>query len=270
MFEVLLPMESFIVNIEAIQKFLSSDNSAIVRFMFADTEGKIQSITVLSSKIQSLNSKNDLDLKKILDILGIQGNKNLVLLPDHHTSFTDPCSVQHTHCILCSVVNLYDWSCYDDRSHLSQIHCDKKFDVVLGFTFNNISDTAFEYDIDRFYDLRNEVLLESFKVGVDINSHHTPDNKICSISFSAENILTLGDNIQKIKMIVKNISAAYGKSVHFTEADLKIKSDVNFTEEFKTRARKLFGNIDDSGDTLKINLNTVDINPYSLMKALFL
>ncbi len=263
-------MKNFISNIEAIQKFLSSDNSAIVRFIFTDIEGTFQSITVLSSKIQSLNFKNDLDLKQILDILVIYGKKNLVLLPDNYTSFNDPCSVQHTHCVLCSVVQLDDWNCYDDRSSLLQAYYDKKFDVVCGFTLNDKNNIDYSTGLDVFFDLRSEILLESFKIGVDINSHHTSDNNLCRISFSAANPLNLGDSIQKIKIIVRNIAAAYGKSVCFTEAEMKIKSATLFTEEFTMKARNLFENIDDRNNTLIVKLNTIDINPYSLMKALFL
>jgi glutamine synthetase len=263
-------MKNFISNIEAIQKFLSSDNSGVVRFIFTDAAGNFQSIAVLSSKIQSLNFKNALDLKQILDILRVYGDKNLVLLPDSHTSFTDPCSVQHTHCILCSVVSLDDWNYYDDRSIITQIKDDKKFDVVCGFTLNDSKNIDYAIGIDVFFDLRSEVLLESFKVGVDINSHHVSDNNLCRISFSAANALNLGDSIQKIKMIVRNIGAAYGKSVCFSESEIRIKSDIALTAELQVKAKNLFVNIDDSNNNLTFKLNTIDINPYSLMKALFL
>lgn len=243
-------LNEFILEIETLHKVLNSDSSPVVRFLFSTATGKLNCITVPSCKIKSL----DFEIQKIQKILSLENN--LLLLPDHTTAFSDPCSVQQNYCVLCSVVNSEVLTPYDDRSYLTRDF--KDFEVVFSFSINNEDDS----DVDDLYDFRTEVLIESQKSGVDVNSHYLTEKKLCNISFSVTNSLDFADNIQKIKMITTGISASYGKEIEFFEVTFATKFDN--TINLENHEYKIEGNF------IKFFLRINEMNPYSLIKNLFL
>jgi glutamine synthetase len=244
-------LNKFISEIETLQKVLNADSSPVVRFLFSEPSGKLNCITVTSCKIKAL----DLKIQKILKILTLE--KKLILLPDHTTAFSDPCSVQQNYCVMCSIVNSEDFTPYDDRSYLTRN--DKEFDAVFSFS---LYDEGNKGDIDETCDFRTEILIEGQKSGVDVNSHYITEKKLCHISFSATNPLDLADNIQKMKMITDGISASYGKEIEFFEVTFLTKFDNKI--KLENQKHKI------EEDLIRFNFRINEMNPYSLIKNLFL
>lgn len=252
--------EAFLTSMDSLQQFLSHDSSQVIRLLFSDEKGKLKSITTLSSKIKPLNLRDSLDLKKILDILTLDEKK--VLLPDLKTGFSDPCSVQQTYCILCSILS-ENFTPQDDRSHLYKFYSEGK--LYLALSFNLATDDEANSELDIFHDLRSEILLEGFKAGVEVNSHYTNEKNLCTIELTADNVLAFADSLQKIKFIVNNIAASYGKLASFGEAVLTTED-----KNLKKKVMRMDEDFEIKNNLLKITLKTLDMNPYSFMKNLFI
>jgi glutamine synthetase len=243
-------LNEFISEIETLQKILNADSSPVVRFLFSEPSGRLNCITVSSSKIKTL----DLKFQQIFKILSLE--KKLLLLPDHTTAFSDPCSVQQNYCIMCSIVNFEDCSPYDSRSYLTRD--EREFDAVFSFSLCDKNDS----ETDELYDLRTEVLIESQKSGVDVNSHYITEKKLCNITFSTTNTLDLADNIQKMKMITSGISASYGKEIEFFE--------VTFFTKFDSKIKLESHEYEIEENLIRFSFRINEMNPYSLIKNLFL
>jgi glutamine synthetase len=243
-------LNEFISEIETLQKVLNADSSPVVRFLFSEPSGKLNCITVPSSKIKTL----DLKIQIILKILTLE--KNFILLPDHTTAFSDPCSVQQNYCVMCSILNSGDLTPHDDRSFLTRDV--REFDAVFSFSLTDENNS----DTDESCDFRTEILIEGQKSGVDVNSHYITEKKLCHISFSATNLLDLADNIQKMKMITSGISASYGKEIEFFEVTFLTKFDNKI--KLENHKHKIEGNL------IRFDFRINEMNPYSLIKNLFL
>ncbi|HSI87935.1 MAG TPA: type I glutamate--ammonia ligase, partial [Pyrinomonadaceae bacterium] len=70
---------------------------------------------------------------------------------------------------------------------------------------------------DTLIDLRNHISLVLGEVGISVECHHheVATAGQCEIDFKYANMLTTADNLMLFKYIVKNTSAAYGKTATF-------------------------------------------------------
>lgn len=215
----------FELNIEKIQAFLKQKNIPIVRILYTEDSGKISSITIPSSKIISTM------LDELRPVFTIQDK---LLYPDIQTGFIDPTSVQENFCIIGNFHN-------DTRDLL----INKQININTTINFNMINNE--NDDKDLFHDLRNELIIEAIKAGIDMISHHTIDNRIQSFYFSANSLLELADAIQKIKFLINCIVGSYGQG--FTI------NDENNNFSFKQK------------DELVI-IKPMKINPYLYLQSL--
>ncbi len=70
--------------------------------------------------------------------------------------------------------------------------------------------------IDLSYDIRSEMALALEGVGLKVGvHHHEVAESQCEIGFEYAEILQSSDNVQKLKYVIKNIAASYGKSATF-------------------------------------------------------
>jgi glutamine synthetase len=274
-------LKSWHHNINEIENFLRESKAQVVRFLFTDAEGTLKSITVPTSKINSADNEsliqalqvhfqenviNFIEYDKNTSIKLISNNTEQVLLyPDFFTGFYDPCSVQETYCLFCSLVSNETFEAQDSRSILYNLNENIEINACLNFTFENFEDLR---EIDSLYDIRSEICLEAIKAGININSHYTNDNKICTIVFSATNLLLFADSFQKLKMLVINISAAYGKFISKTENSLVFT--IKNGKLLKKLFDKAFHNNYANNVSTKVSLRNININPYTLVKNLFL
>lgn len=233
--EMTFSREEFASNMSAIVDDLKQSSSQIIRFIFTVCSGKMMSLTMSAKKV--IVSPPD----KLLSLLV---TSDCILYPDISTAFNDPCSVQENYCLLCSMVKK-DFSSSDDRMHLMSKNIKMHSTNFMTFTPSNDGVA----DVDQLHDFRSEIVLEGMKAGLDINSHYTTDNISCTISFESSSSLALADSIQKMKFLITSIAGSYGKSVSFSGSQNSL--------------------ISRSTDGQCIIINTLEENPYSVIKKLF-
>ncbi|HXH61051.1 MAG TPA: type I glutamate--ammonia ligase [Fimbriimonadaceae bacterium] len=70
---------------------------------------------------------------------------------------------------------------------------------------------------DKLHDLRSEMVLMLQEVGVDVELHHHEVGAAgqCEIDIRFNEMLTMGDTLQKYKYVVKNTAARYGMAATF-------------------------------------------------------
>ncbi len=80
-----------------------------------------------------------------------------------------------------------------------------------------VKDSYFDSSpMDRNKDLRNEMAQTLREVGVDpILHHHEVANSQSEIGFQYSTLVNTADNVQKLKYVIKNVAASYGKTVTF-------------------------------------------------------
>lgn len=187
-------------NIQKIKNYLEEKNTPIVRILYTEDSGRLSSLSIPATKIISSTTH------ELMSILTIQDK---LLYPDTGTSFVDPTSVQENLCIIGNFIG-------DRRDGLDN----KQMEVNTTININLINNTI--YDIDLFHDLRNELIIESIKAGINMISHYTTDNKIQSFCFNTMHLLDLADSIQKMKFLINCIVGSYGQGLNITDDDNKI------------------------------------------------
>lgn len=215
-------------HVDQIATIIKDNNIHVVKFLFSDSAGHIRCITLPSNKIDS-NAINELMSILNIEEFSLYGGQAF-LYPDSSTGFYDAFSVQQVYCVLCSIVD-QNLSHIDDRAFLCQNNLIMQIECKIILELNNDS----ELFIDSYSDIRTEILLEGIKAGVDINSHYTTNHKNFILSFSANSILCFADCFQKLKIIIVNIFASYGKNfiteLYSSKLVLLIKDDkIQFRE----------------------------------------
>jgi hypothetical protein len=204
-------MDNFEKNFLSIKQYLEGSNATVTRFLYSKECGQISSLTIPTSKIIS-SSVNEL-----MPLLTIEDE---ILYPDTTTGFSDPSSVQENYCLIGNFLGDARDTIKNSKSHITST-----------ITFPIRSDS----DLDIFHDLRNEIMIEAIKAGIDINFHYTSDNIVQSFSFNAYSFLNLADSIQKIKFLINNIVGSYGQSVNIDETTvvLEKKDDKVINKQIK-------------------------------------
>lgn len=216
--------ENFLFHIQQITQL--ETRAQVVRFFFIN-----KSITI---PIHALE-------KHAIDVLKF--NESLIY-PDFLTLFYDPCSVQETLCVLCSLVNLRDFSCDDDRALVMQTNNSTAATCTFVFTITNHNALQ-----DIFHDLRTEIAIESMKAGVSVLAHYLDAENRCCISFIANTTLSLADGIQKLRSMIYNIAFAYNQTI-----------DISLDKSFFV--------ININNDKISKITQEFDANSYSIIKNL--
>jgi len=215
----------FETHIQKIKDYLENHNTPIVRILYTEDSGEISSLTIPSSKIISNTTDRLMSIFMVCDEL---------LYPDIQTAFIDPTSVQENFCI---IGNFHA----DTRNLL----VNKEIDIDTTVNFNMTNNEVYAKDL--FHDLRNELIIEAIKAGINMTSHYTVDNRIQTFRFSTNHLLDLADAIQKIKFLINCIVGSYGQGFFL--------KDENNNLIFKNKDKQIL-------------TRTMGMNPYLYLKSL--
>jgi hypothetical protein len=114
--------------------------------------------------------------------------------------------------------------------------------------------------IDRYYDIRTEVVLEAQKAGIEVLSHY--NNQTCFIKFSAKTTLEVVNSIFKLRFLALNISGAYNKQL----VEDSITLLFHYSSELENRASPYHPEC--SGNMLSFQLKS-NVNIYQVIYKLF-
>jgi len=227
---------------ETILRIAKEENVRYIRLMFTDINGVIKSVEIPVGRLETA-----LDGRVMFDGSSIEGfvrilEADMYLRPDLNTWLIlnwEETSYGKVACLICDVYTPEGKPFEGDpRSNLKRVAARME---KLGFSTLNIgfepefflfkinpetgkptldaTDSGSYFDlspIDGAGDCRRDIVLELEKIGFTIEaSHHEVSPGQNEINFQFSNIVEACDNVQKFKLVVKNVARRHGLHATF-------------------------------------------------------